>query len=134
MNYVIDANIAVALLVDLAYSDHAKHEIAKAEALFAPDLIMAETANAFWKIAKTEPDLAPYFKTAITILPSLVEEFTASGVLATTALDIALSHSHPAYDCLYLALAQQKDSPILTADKRLHALAQKIGVKAILVA
>lgn len=42
--------------------------------------------------------------------------------LAGEALDIALAHDITAYDATYVALAQQLDLPLITADARLVRL------------
>ena len=44
--------------------------------------------------------------------------------LQDQALDLALRRDHPAYDCFYVALAERKAAPLLTADRR---LAQRFG-------
>ena len=40
--------------------------------------------------------------------------------LAAAASRLDADLSHPAYDCFYLALAMQKQYPVVTADKRFH--------------
>jgi predicted nucleic acid-binding protein len=53
---------------------------------------------------------------------------TASSSLNTACRSnaVALSRQlqHPAYDCFYLALSRRLDAPLITADKRLHAVLQ----------
>jgi predicted nucleic acid-binding protein len=39
--------------------------------------------------------------------------------LAGRALEIAAELRHPAYDCFYLALAQERRAQLVTADRRL---------------
>ena len=46
--------------------------------------------------------------------------------LADEALRIAVAINHPAYDCFYLALARREAAPLVTADKRLAAAAQRV--------
>lgn len=41
------------------------------------------------------------------------------------ALKLSLALDHPIYDCLYLALAEKLDAPLISADQRLLALAPK---------
>jgi predicted nucleic acid-binding protein len=41
------------------------------------------------------------------------------------ALDLALEWRHPVDDCLYIALAIRRNIPLVTADKRLAAVARK---------
>jgi predicted nucleic acid-binding protein len=41
--------------------------------------------------------------------------------LAAAAMQIARRLDHPVYDCFYLALAEQRDARMITADRRLIA-------------
>jgi predicted nucleic acid-binding protein len=40
--------------------------------------------------------------------------------LLSAALDLAISLNQTVYDCLYLALAEARDSVMVTADRRFH--------------
>ncbi|MFD2233357.1 type II toxin-antitoxin system VapC family toxin [Phaeospirillum tilakii] len=114
---VIDASIAVKWVVD---EDGTQEALSvRKHALVAPDLLIPECANILWKkvrlgeltvdeaafaarlLARADVDLAP--------MRSLMEEATR----------IAVSLDHPAYDCLYLALAESRGMPFATADERL---------------
>jgi len=53
---------------------------------------------------------------------------TAGRRLLGPALDLALELQHPVYDCLYLALAVERDIPLVTADEKL-AKAARLGRK-----
>ena len=84
--------------------------------LAAPDLLIAETLNAFWKIARrgnSVPDRRDVFEALdrIRVVPSRP--------LAGRAAELAERFDHPVYDCLYLALAEAEADVLLTADKRL---------------
>jgi predicted nucleic acid-binding protein len=46
---------------------------------------------------------------------------TAMSVVTADALRLALLLAHPIYDCLYLALALQTHTPLVTADRRFVA-------------
>jgi predicted nucleic acid-binding protein len=39
--------------------------------------------------------------------------------LAERVITIAIGLDHAAYDCFYLALAEVRDAPVITADRRL---------------
>lgn len=118
MNAVIDASIAVKWVVP---EDGTEEALALLDAggLIAPDLIIAECANILWKktmrgeLKREEADIAARLlaQSAIEILP------TRSLLAAATNLAVQLSH--PAYDCVYLALARECGAPLVTADDRL---------------
>ena len=96
--------------------------------LIAPEVIFAEVANAFWKRVRrgvSSPDQA---NAALAQLPQDVGRTMPIGELAAEALRLAIEHDHPIYDCLYVALARRENAPLVTADQRLAALAERAGV------
>jgi predicted nucleic acid-binding protein len=116
---VIDANVAAALLLDLAYSSRAREAVSGAKDIIAPDIVVHEFANALWKLSISGKMTENFAHQALIGLESLVSEFVAGRTLAHQALRIALELRHPVYDCFYLALARDRDAPLLTADRRL---------------
>lgn len=92
--------------------------------LIAPDLFVTETANALWKHARagdlTGPVAARLLHNALSIMT-----IKPSPPLIDRAMDIAAAFAHSAYDCFYLALAEREKAPIITADARLAALAER---------
>jgi predicted nucleic acid-binding protein len=74
--------------------------------LIAPNLVITEITNAAWKFVVFE-------------VVKAFDEMVPTSVLKARALAIAMELRHPAYDCLYLALAEQNASPLVTADDRL---------------
>ena len=54
-------------------------------------------------------------------LPDLVDELIPSVLLASQALEIAMTVSHPASGCFYIALAEMRDTRVVTDDRRLIA-------------
>lgn len=120
---VIDANIALALVLDLAFSVKARAAVAQASAMIAPDLIVHETANALWKIGRTSPELRGKAVAMLRVIPALFEDMAPAAEHAASALNLALALDHPAYDCFYLALAEVRGATLITADRKLAAVA-----------
>lgn len=116
---VIDANIAVALTLDLAYSEEARKALSPVTEMIAPDLVVHEVANTIWKIALREPQLAERGQQTLALLPILFADLVPGKELAQEALTLALATRHPAYDCFYLALARQRKAQLITADRKL---------------
>jgi predicted nucleic acid-binding protein len=56
---------------------------------------------------------------AVTWLPSILDELAPTGPLAPRAMAISAFLDHPAYDCFYLALAEQRGGTLISADRRL---------------
>jgi predicted nucleic acid-binding protein len=120
MTLVVDASIAVRWLFPVSH-DSSADELVRFERLIAPDLVITEITNAAWKFVTFE-GLAP--EAAATIVASAegsFEELVPSTALNERALMIAVELKHPVYDCLYLALAEQRDCQVVTADKRFLA-------------
>jgi predicted nucleic acid-binding protein len=119
MTVVVDASVAVRWLLDTPGSDRAERLIREEDHVVAPDLVMVEIANGLWKAVRFA-GLAP--ETAAEAMAQAgtgFHELIESLALADRALAIALELQHPAYDCFYLALAEQRNAPLVTADDRL---------------
>jgi predicted nucleic acid-binding protein len=87
--------------------------------LIAPELVIAEIANAAWKFVISDRMIAESAMSAVREVVKAFEELVPISVLKDRALAIAIELRHPAYDCLYLALAERDTSPLVTANDRL---------------
>lgn len=97
----------------------------------APTLIMSEVANGLWKYARRGDASPADCRQALAKLPTLTRLHSSADLVAD-AIDLAVKHDHPVYDCQYLALAQRDKLPILSADRRLLALARdRLDIEAI---
>ncbi len=114
---VVDASIAVKWVVEedgtpqaLALRERAK--------LIAPELLVAECANILWKkVQRTELSTKEALLAA-RLLQGAEMELRPTRSLLEAAASIAIALDHPAYDCLYLALAIENDCQFVTADER----------------
>ena len=116
---IIDASVAIKWLTPEENSDVAAG-IADREDLYAPYLLMAETANALCKKVRRgeiEADVVPL---QLADLPNLLELVDESSN-APRGAQIALELGHSAYDCIYLALAEARGEQLLSADARFLA-------------
>ena len=115
---VIDASIAIKWVVEeegttaaLALRQQAK--------LIAPELLVAECANILWKkvlrgeLSREEAVLASR------LLEGAEIELLPTRSLLEVATRMSIELNHPAYDCLYLALAAKNKCQFVTADNRL---------------
>ena len=119
MTLVVDASVAVRWLLSLDRSDRAEALLRSGERLIAPDFIMVEVTNAVWKsvgFGSTNTDVA---RTLVSEAERHFDGLVPAIVLKDRALALALELRHPAYDCFYLALAQQRNAQLVTADDRL---------------
>ncbi len=123
---IIDASVAVKWYVIQPDTPKAVTIAESGETLIAPDLLLAETGNAFWQCVR-----AGLFKPfdaydALSKLPRRFDSLHPMTALADEALRIAVTINHPVYDCFYLALARRESAPLVTADKRLAAAVQAL--------
>jgi predicted nucleic acid-binding protein len=115
---VIDASIAVKWVVEENGTPQALR-LRQRMKLIAPELLIAECANILWKkvqrgeLSKDEALLAARLLQAAEI------ELLPTRILLEPATRIAIELDHPAYDCVYLALAVERDCRFVTADQRL---------------
>jgi predicted nucleic acid-binding protein len=121
---IVDASVAARWFVPALAWPRATALLESSPALFAPELILAETANAFWKCSKAGFMTQEEMRSALRQLPSFFAQLSTIHELLGEAADIAGATNHPVYDCFYVALAQREGLPLVTADKRL-ALAAK---------
>lgn len=95
-----------------------------------PDIFWAELGNVLWKGARrgrwnrndAENAAADFRARQFTTVSSIA--------LLSDGLKIAFAYDRSLYDCLYVALAVQAGSDLITADERLaNALAARLPVK-----
>jgi len=115
---VIDASVAIKWVVEeegtaeaLALRRHSR--------LIAPDLLVAECANILWKKVRRSELSAEEALLAARLLQAAEIELRPARSLLEEATRLAIGLDHPAYDCLYLALAASEDCRFVTADTRL---------------
>lgn len=116
---VIDSSVAVKWFV--AEDDAALSLDLRSLPLTAPDLILAECANVFWKKVRRSQYRAADAARAVSILEVSNIALVPCKGLAVRALELSIALEHPTYDCFYLALAEQRQLPVVTADAKLAA-------------
>ncbi len=119
MTIVVDASVAIKWFVEenlVAEADEALHG---SGSLFAPDLIVTEVTNIAWKkVIRGELEAEQARLIAASIHQGQLD-LVPSTMIHQRALGIGLEIEHSIYDCLYLALAERLESPLVTADQRL---------------
>jgi predicted nucleic acid-binding protein len=114
---VIDASIAIKWVVEEVGTSEALILRQKAK-LIAPDLLVAECANIFWKKVQRGELLKAEALFAARLLQGAEIELLPTRSLFESATRISIEINHPAYDCLYLVLAAEKECQFVTADER----------------
>ena len=114
---VIDASIAVKWVVEEDGTPEALILRQKARAI-APELLVAECANILWKKVQRGELLKQEALLAARLLQGAEIELLPTRPLFEAATRMSIEIDHPAYDCLYLALAIEKKCRFVTADER----------------
>jgi predicted nucleic acid-binding protein len=114
---VIDASIAVKWVVEEEGTEEALI-LRRTAKLVAPELLSAECANILWKKCQRDELSKEEAFLAAQILQAADIEFLPTRLLLEAATRIAVELDHPAYDCLYLALASECGCRFVTADER----------------
>jgi predicted nucleic acid-binding protein len=121
--YIIDAGVAVKWFIPEDDSATARRLLELfhqgAAGLTAPDLLIAEATNVFWKRAGRNDITAQEAEDNLSDLLALNLPLVSSSLLAPQALAIARAHRRSVYDCLYLALALDRGCDLVTTDERL---------------
>lgn len=116
--YVIDASVAIKWVIKEPGSTGSL-AIAKQGNLIAPDLILPECANVLWKKVQRKELSAAEARFAGRLIEASDLRLHDMRPLFAACIDIAIDLDHPAYDCVYLALAVREKMPFVTADDRL---------------
>ena len=125
---VVDASVVIKWVVEEEGSDAALTLLDETE-LLAPDLLMAECANILWKkVARRELNREEAGLAAELLQRAAIELVPTRAVMAD-ALRHAIDLGHPAYDCIYIALALERGCPFVTADERLARIAAQRGTR-----
>ncbi|HTG20377.1 MAG TPA: type II toxin-antitoxin system VapC family toxin [Reyranella sp.] len=114
---VIDASIAIKWVIEEEGTPQALTLRRKAR-LLAPELLVAECANILWKKARRNELSREEALLAARLLQTAAIELVPTRSLLAAATRIAIELDHPAYDCLYLALAIENDCRFVTAYER----------------
>ena len=116
---VIDASVAIKWVVEEPGTAEAlalrRHQ------LLSPDLLIPECANILWKKVRRQESGSDEAALAAGLLQHVDVELVPMRSLLEPATRLAIQFDHPAYDCVYLALAQASACSFVTADSRFCA-------------
>jgi predicted nucleic acid-binding protein len=122
---VIDANVAIKWVIDEPGTPEALS--LRRHRLFAPDLLVAECANVLWKkVGRSELNIEEALLAGRLLQRAEIELMPMRGLLEP-ATRLAVVLGHPAYDCIYLALAERLSCDLVTADRRLSSMPLPAG-------
>lgn len=128
--WVLDASVMFGWFTACTSSDAAVAVLEQTQTpqRLAPDLALIELVNAGWKGHRAGAITTDQWHAMATLTPDLLGEVVGTTrALLQTALRWCEQLDHPAYDCLYLALAQQRQATLITADQPLLQVIQTAG-------
>lgn len=125
MRVTVDATVVIKWFVAEAHHEEARTVLGHRIERHAPDFVLVECANVFWKKARLGEisDPEPFLEELLRLRDVLTLHSTES--LLPVAVGTAHELDHPVYDCLYVACAEQTDSALLTDDRKLVGKAAK---------
>ena len=127
---VIDTMVfAYALFNEPVHRQEALAVLEKTEHIHVPDLFRAEFCNVAWQwITHQQLSLQQAIQ-ATKRAEALITSVTSSERLWFKALEVATYAKHPAYDALFVVLAETLDCPLVTWDKKLLHKFPQIAVE-----
>jgi predicted nucleic acid-binding protein len=125
---LLDVSAALDVLLDGKHAASIHNVLDKAEAVYAPALYAAESANALWKYVSVGRMTAEVAAASHRAGLALIDGFVPDEELFPEALAEACRLRHPVYDLLYVTASKRSGSILATLDKRLTAIARKVGV------
>ena len=123
---MVDASVAIKWVVEEGGTAEAL--ALRSHRLCAPDLLVAECANILWKKVRRGELEEAEAMLAARLLERCDVELMPMRRMLEQATRLAVLLGHPAYDCLYLALAQAGGHAFVTADEWLCARVAERGL------
>lgn len=120
---VVDTMVfAYALLNEPQFREDSVNVLARVDQIHVPDSFKAEFCNVAWQWVTHNRLSINEALSALNKAESLIFSEAATGKLWQQALEIAVYSRHPAYDTLFITLAEQQKIPLITYDKKLLRL------------
>ena len=116
---VVDACVAVKWFVQEPGSAQARTLFDTNIRRLAPDFLMIELANAFWKNVRLGRMSRVGHLNAVGTASKFFWSLLPASKVAGDALDLAIQIDLPVYDCLYVIVARQSNAPLVTTDIKL---------------
>jgi predicted nucleic acid-binding protein len=137
MTLIVDASVAIKWcvpahtepLVQQASGLLQRYRSAQVD-LLVPDVFWAEVGNVLWKSVQRGKANIHEATRALSLIRELELPTVPAVEVLSQALEIALRYGRGVYDSLYIALALQSQSELITADEKLaNAVAAYLPVK-----
>lgn len=101
------------------------------ERVIASELFQAEIRNTFWKYVRSGLMTAEQAEARIASACALVDSFVPLEENAAESFAEAVRQDHSMYDLFYATLARRNAATLFTADKKLIALCERMGINCV---
>ncbi|HEV7158263.1 MAG TPA: type II toxin-antitoxin system VapC family toxin [Caulobacteraceae bacterium] len=125
---VVDASVAAKLWFEEHHSELADRVLKSGSRLVAPDLLLIEVASIAAKRVRRGLSPAGEATNAMVASKSFLDETETSAKFVDRAFELACNHGLSVYDGVYLALAEARRAPLITADNTLVTKARAAGL------
>lgn len=123
---VIDSSVALLWVLPEPGAEHVFRYV-KSEDVISADIPLVETANVLAKKVRAGDLGAPEAFQALEMVRAAVRRLVRSEPLVPRALELSVALSHPVYDCVFLACAEQAEGKLATRDSPLIKRATERG-------
>ncbi len=124
---VVDASVVIKWYLPEDHGEAALRLLDSPDEFIAPDHLFAETTNAVWKAVRRRALSA---EEGFGIVERLDDEVEITLVscrdLAADAYEIAIAYGRSVYDAMYVALAVDRNTRLITADDRLYVALARV--------
>ena len=124
---VVDASVIAKFFFHEEGSEAARDVLTSGAVIVAPALLLVELASIAVKKVRTRAATLEQAKSAVVAVGDLIDDFAPIEGLARRAFQLAADTGCSAHDATYLALAEMRAAPFLTADDRFIAKVSDFG-------
>ncbi len=113
---------AYALLGVTRHRDEATRVLESVQAIAVPDTFHSELTNVVWQWMRAEKLGLDIGVECLRDAAALITTVESAESIWERALELAFDSKHPAYDMMFVALAEQLGAPLITYDQKLAKL------------
>lgn len=118
--FVLDASVAVKCFLTEPGSTEARRLVLSRDSWVAPDHVLLEIASVAAKRLRRGEITTALANDMVDSASDLFTELAPTLGLRRRAYELAAAYGASVYDCLYVALAEERSTAVMTADRRLH--------------
>ncbi|MCX6646640.1 MAG: type II toxin-antitoxin system VapC family toxin [bacterium] len=129
INLVVDASVAAKWFLEEEYSESARKFMSDDYSLHVPDYFFIEIDNVLWKKIGGKVIKQADARNIRSVIRKIPFHNHPTSLLLDAAFELATKTGLSVYDCIYLSLAIQLETRLVTADKKLCELLKKSPVR-----